>query len=61
MFHGVITFLLATSGETTCQLGELNHLMPWINKVIFMPYSMERQNCQMMCQLYYMVCQLYYK
>ena len=39
MFHGEITFLLAVSGGVTCQLGELIHLMPWINQVIVMPYS----------------------
>ena len=41
MFHGEITFLLAVSGGVTCQLGELIHLMPWINQVIVMPYSID--------------------
>ena len=39
MFHGEITFLLAVSGGVTCQLGEPIHLMPWINQVIILLYS----------------------
>ena len=41
MFHGEITILLAVSGGVTCQLSELIHLMPWINQVIVMPYSID--------------------
>ena len=41
IFHGEITFLLAVSGGVTCQLDEPIHLMPWINQVIIMPYSID--------------------
>ena len=41
MFHGEVTFLLAVFGKVTCQLGELIHLMPWINQVIIMLYSID--------------------
>ena len=41
MFHGEITFLLAVSGGLTCQFGEPIHLIPCINQVITMPYSID--------------------
>ena len=41
MFHGEITFLLAVFGKVTFQLGEPIYLMPWINQVIIMLYSIE--------------------